>query len=123
MRSRYTAYTQANIAYITASMRGQALENYDHKNAQQWAESCSWIGLQIIDTQAGLENDTQGIVEFIARFEDNHGKQQIHERSQFRKIDGIWFYVSGEHKNIKKIGRNDPCHCGSGKKFKKCCAA
>ena len=22
----------------------------------------------------------------------------------------------------EKIGRNDPCHCGSGKKFKKCCA-
>jgi len=21
----------------------------------------------------------------------------------------------------KKIGRNDPCHCGSGKKYKKCC--
>ncbi|WP_365977203.1 SEC-C metal-binding domain-containing protein [Thiobacillus sp.] len=21
----------------------------------------------------------------------------------------------------KKIGRNDPCHCGSGRKFKKCC--
>lgn len=22
-----------------------------------------------------------------------------------------------------KIGRNDPCRCGSGKKFKKCCGA
>ena len=22
-----------------------------------------------------------------------------------------------------KIGRNDPCPCGSGKKFKKCCGA
>jgi len=21
----------------------------------------------------------------------------------------------------KKIGRNDPCPCGSGKKYKKCC--
>jgi hypothetical protein len=21
------------------------------------------------------------------------------------------------------IGRNDPCHCGSGKKYKKCCSA
>ena len=21
----------------------------------------------------------------------------------------------------KKVGRNDPCTCGSGKKFKKCC--
>ncbi len=23
----------------------------------------------------------------------------------------------------KKIGRNDPCSCGSGKKYKKCCGA
>lgn len=23
--------------------------------------------------------------------------------------------------NEKKIGRNDPCLCGSGKKYKKCC--
>jgi hypothetical protein len=22
-----------------------------------------------------------------------------------------------------KIGRNDPCHCGSGQKYKKCCLA
>ena len=24
-------------------------------------------------------------------------------------------------KKDKKIGPNDPCHCGSGKKYKKCC--
>ena len=23
----------------------------------------------------------------------------------------------------KKVGRNDPCPCGSGKKYKKCCLA
>ena len=23
----------------------------------------------------------------------------------------------------KKVGRNDPCSCGSGKKYKKCCGA
>ena len=23
--------------------------------------------------------------------------------------------------SMKKVGRNDPCPCGSGKKFKKCC--
>ncbi len=30
-----------------------------------------------------------------------------------------------ENKNSgkKKIGRNDPCPCGSGKKYKKCCGA
>jgi len=24
---------------------------------------------------------------------------------------------------VRKLGRNDPCHCGSGKKYKKCCLA
>ena len=24
---------------------------------------------------------------------------------------------------IPKVGRNDPCPCGSGKKYKKCCMA
>jgi hypothetical protein len=27
------------------------------------------------------------------------------------------------HRNLEKIGRNDPCPCGSGKKYKKCCMA
>ena len=27
-----------------------------------------------------------------------------------------------QHAEIK-IGRNEPCHCGSGKKYKKCCGA
>ena len=26
-------------------------------------------------------------------------------------------------RDAPKIGRNDPCTCGSGKKFKKCCGA
>ena len=45
-------------------------------------------------------------------------------------IDKIYFEKHGipygypEVKNIdikKKVGRNEPCPCGSGKKFKKCC--
>jgi len=28
--------------------------------------------------------------------------------------------VRGEKELIEKLGRNDPCPCGSGKKYKKC---
>jgi hypothetical protein len=28
----------------------------------------------------------------------------------------------GSSSGSKAVGRNDPCHCGSGKKFKKCCS-
>ena len=31
--------------------------------------------------------------------------------------------VSAPAQKKKKIGRNDPCPCGSGKKYKKCCGA
>lgn len=27
------------------------------------------------------------------------------------------------HRSQPKVGRNDPCPCGSGKKYKKCCLA
>ena len=30
---------------------------------------------------------------------------------------------SSAHRAAPSIGRNDPCPCGGGKKFKKCCAA
>ncbi|MCD8089578.1 MAG: SEC-C domain-containing protein [Clostridiales bacterium] len=37
------------------------------------------------------------------------------------------FYKEQKHSKTivkeKKIGRNDPCPCGSGKKYKKCCGA
>ncbi|MBK0365596.1 SEC-C domain-containing protein [Salmonella enterica] len=32
--------------------------------------------------------------------------------------DDMWYYIDGTR---PQLGRNDPCPCGSGKKFKKCC--
>jgi uncharacterized protein len=30
-------------------------------------------------------------------------------------------HMSALSRNAPKVGRNDPCPCGSGKKYKKCC--
>ncbi len=30
-------------------------------------------------------------------------------------------FVASANQNLPKVGRNDPCPCGSGKKYKKCC--
>ncbi len=46
----------------------------------------------------------------------------LEEHSRFVRIDGHWHYVDGvllPHP-VLKIGRNDLCPCGSGKKFKAC---
>ena len=46
--------------------------------------------------------------------------------SQFVRENNQWYYVDGKgqepvRRESPKVGRNDPCTCGSGKKYKKCC--
>lgn len=43
------------------------------------------------------------------------------EISRLEGIDRRKIYISVRGNIHKKLGRNDPCYCGSGKKFKKCC--
>ena len=51
-------------------------------------------------------------------------------QSIFEKENGEWKFLDARGISVgtyrreePKTGRNDPCPCGSGKKFKKCCAA
>ena len=84
------------------------------------------LGLTILATEAGGEGDETGTVEFVARYRAKGHDLSHHERSTFRRVDGRWHFVDG--KTIKpppvkaepRAGRNDPCPCGSGKKFKRC---
>ncbi|MEW8683176.1 MAG: YchJ family metal-binding protein, partial [Candidatus Thiodiazotropha endolucinida] len=67
-------------------------------------------------------------VEFIATYKEGGMVRPHHEISRFLKQDGVWYFVDGqlvapktEKRHQPKVGRNDPCPCGSGKKYKKCC--
>ena len=39
------------------------------------------------------------------------------------EIDRFWKKARGHDDRTEKPGRNDPCSCGSGKKYKKCCGS
>ncbi len=78
-----------------------------------------WLGLSIIDTQKGKKNDVTGYVEFEAIYQLNE-PGQLHERSRFIKTDGQWFYLEGDILPGTAPKRNEPCWCGSGKKYKNC---
>ncbi|NNL57592.1 MAG: YchJ family protein [Pseudomonadales bacterium] len=124
MRARYSAYVIANIDFLHDSLHPGGRESFDFDATKAWAETSQWQGLQILDSKAGQANDKVGSVEFSARYTDADGQVHQHsERSQFKKVDGNWYFCDGQSINIDKVGRNDPCPCGSGKKYKKCCGA
>lgn len=118
MRSRYTAYSQANIDYIMQTMKSPASNGFDPESARQWANNISWAGLDVLRTS---HDSTHGIVEFIAYYYLDNKKHKLHEVSEFQFEKGKWYYVDGIQPDDKKIGRNDICPCGSQKKYKKCC--
>lgn len=94
MRSRYSAYTLANVNYIKATMRDNALQYFNISDAQHWAERIQWRGLSILNAPDPDPPHT-GFVEFIARYKDNGRAQRIHEVSEFKRFDGHWYYVDG----------------------------
>jgi SEC-C motif-containing protein len=131
MASRYVAYATGAIDYLLSTHDPKTRSETDRRATQEWSESATWQGLEILGTEKGGPEDDEGQVEFIARYAVD-GKDHVHrERSRFRKLDGQWYFVTGQkvsanptvRNQTPKVGRNDPCPCGSGKKHKKCCAA
>lgn len=97
MRSRYTAFTLANIDYLMLSHHSSTRPEKQRKSIQKWAESVQWMGLVILGTQAGGASDDYGYVEFRALYLETGKMQQIHEKSLFKRENQKWVYVSGEH--------------------------
>ena len=128
MRSRYTAFTRADVDYLLATIHSANRESQDAGALQKWASEAQWLGLEILDTSKGGVDDQAGEVEFMARYRKKGTRQEHHERAEFAREEGAWVFVDGHApgssqvvRQDPKIGRNDPCPCNSGKKFKKCC--
>lgn len=130
MRARYSAHCLGEFDFLAASMHPSIREETSPEEMKAWAESLTWSGLEILETSGGGEQDERGCVSFIARYGVKGLPQELREDAQFVKEDGQWYYADGHvhpkqplRRENPKVGRNDPCPCGSGKKYKKCCGA
>lgn len=129
MRSRYTAYATGHVEHLRRSLDTRWQAAFDEKATREWSENAQWQGLTILSVKGGGENDAEGEVEFIVAYHMEGKDQKMRERSKFKRRNGEWYYFDGKVKALEdpvvtqgpKVGRNDPCPCGSGKKYKKCC--
>lgn len=125
MRSRFTAYALHNAPYLLdtwdATVRPELIDFSKEK--------VDWQRLEIGTTKKGGAKDTKGVVAFKAYYLQDDEAYVMTEISQFIKRAGGWFYLDGLVKSIGKVGlqtnlgKNAPCSCGSGNKFKRCCGA
>lgn len=128
MRSRYTAHVKVNIDYIINTVHPNHRDKSNPETIRSWAEQAEWTRLEVLKTEQGTEGDLTGRVLFKAHYKYQQQLKTHFEDSFFVKENGCWYFVEGKEPVVAaaqgstKIGRNDPCYCGSGRKFKKCCA-
>lgn len=133
LRSRYTAYTKKNWDYLIQTTH--STERPEREDFARWGDAVRWKRLEIVGSRKGGREDSEGEVSFVAYYSEGGEDKTLQESSKFRKENGRWYYCAKESRtpspksrsskpftrSHEKVGRNDPCSCGSGKKFKKCC--
>lgn len=143
MRSRFSAYARNRVEYLVQTMSKELLKDFDPAKVSRWNAKTRWKELRIHDVVAGGPEDASGEVEFSAFYEHGGRPLRLRERSLFARTTGLggrWLYagkITAPSDNAgaplledfqptpntsqAKVGRNAPCPCGSGKKYKKCC--
>lgn len=122
MRSRFTAYVIENYQYILQTYASPQRAKLTVTALADSAQDTEWLALKVL-AQHTYENTAQ--VEFKAFYLVNDQYYVMHELSDFIFESGKWLYTKGAiQKGSGKFPpeRNSQCLCGSGKKFKKCCA-
>lgn len=122
MRSRYSAFCHGDAEYLQQSCVPALRETQSPTALQPFIADTHFTQLQILDFSPPDPAATHGFVEFKVCFIQGHQLHSFQEHSEFELIQGQWFYASGRLTDFpsQKIGRNDTCPCGSGKKFKSC---
>jgi SEC-C motif-containing protein len=129
MKSRYSAFVLVKGEYLKSTLSEHQKADFDSEEFEQQAAGTKWMGLEIRNCVNGGLKDETGTVEFVAKYKEKGQHVVHHELAKFTREDGKWVFNDCvvnpklEQRIIEKIGRNDPCSCGSNKKFKKCCGA
>lgn len=138
MRSRYSAFVLtrddiklADYIVVTTLPAQQAL--LDKAAIKDWAMTTHWAGLEIIGSWAKV-GKRHAQVEFKAYFDladddlsigktqehqAHQAHQAHHERSTFVKVQEKWYFL--DPTVSMNVTQKQPCICGSGEKFKRCC--
>jgi hypothetical protein len=76
-----------------------------------------------LDAEADPRYSEQGLLESLKKTRADLDSLLAKRQSLLRRLVGRTLKRQTIHSLTPKIGRNDPCPCGSGKKWKRCCGA
>jgi SEC-C motif-containing protein len=124
MRARFTAHVLHDFRFLHDTHRPTAGRPYVEEAGEP---AMHWTRLEVHAHETGANPD-KAFVDFSAYGTEDKVEKVLHEKAEFLRIDGVWLYnrearlgPAPYKATAPKPGRNEPCPCGSGKKYKHCC--
>jgi len=124
LEARYQAYQDGDVDYILESIHPKKRDQHQRDSVAAWAKSAKFLALNIESVQ---EDGDQAWIDFSVQYEQDGNVTDHVEKAEFQRADDRWYYFDSTYpkgqtirREAPKVGRNDPCPCGSGKKYKKC---
>ena len=128
MRARFVAHVSHDFKFLHDSYLPDAHKPYV---AEEGEPAIVWTRLEVHAHETAVGgNPDKSYVDFSAYGTEDKIEKVLHEKAEFLRVNGQWFYnrearlgPAPVKKTTPKVGRNDACPCGSGKKYKQCCLA
>ena len=124
MRARFSAHVTHNFKFLHDTYCPTAGKPYV---AEEGEPTMKWTKLVVHGHETGSEGE-KAFVDFSAYGTEEGVEKVLHEKAEFLRVNGAWLYNREARLGpapykaaAPKPGRNEPCPCGSGKKYKHCC--
>ena len=124
MRARFTAHVAHDFRFLHQTYRPTAGKPFVEEEGEP---TVKWTRLEVHAHETTADPD-KAYVDFSAFGIDEGVEKVLHEKAEFLRVNGAWLYnrearlgPAPYRSAAPKVGRNDPCPCGSGKKYKQCC--
>ncbi|MBT0586420.1 SEC-C domain-containing protein [Alteromonas sp. SM 2104] len=126
MRSRYSAYALGFYDYVLSTYATETRPSLTAQQLRNENRQTQWHRLVVTAASHNSVDFSAYYSEPSAMGSASRTLFLLSEHSRFIQEDGRWRYYDGDIKAESgpiKLGRNEPCFCASGKKFKRCCGA
>lgn len=128
LRTRYCAYAVGAWDYLErTAWQEEGEEAITASMLEERASGLDWRRLAILGSGRDEEEGCE-YVDYVADYIVDGVAREVAEHAYFKPVEGRLYYTGGIplarepiRRETPKVGRNDPCPCGSGKKYKKCC--
>jgi len=108
LKARYTAFARGEVDYVLSTHHSRTRNEVKREEIEDWSKNSEWLGLKVVEVQAGQASDEKGTIIFGAHYRAENKNQEHWEKSFFEKENGNWRFLDAQGVQVGTYRRPEP---------------